>query len=194
MFSTSWPIAVVASFLMSCGPATQVGTQGSFRTPTPDGSLNTNLIETQSDIIENTISLVAGRQEGAGLRAYAGIRPNQPIQAPLLGEATFRGPYSVAFIEDIAITNNFVRGRNSLLEGTITLRTDLSQMTVFGTDDILTIRAHIQDGNRIEGEIEVLDVPGILQGEIGNDRVFGAFHGGDPTHLLSGGFVANRQP
>ena len=194
MFLVRWLFVTSTVVLVSCGPSSKQGVQGAFRTPLPGGGIETSLVETQSATIDGTISLVAGRQEGAGLRAYAGIIPGQPMQQPLAGEATFEGPYAVAFIENIVIEDNFVRGRNSILDGTITLSTDLSEMTLFGTDEALTVRARIIENTQIVGEVEILGVPGVLEGEIGEDRTFGAFHGGDLTHLISGGFVATRQP
>ena len=188
-------LSLLAIFvLVCCGPAAQEGTHGGFTTPAPDGKIDGNLVETQSAIIGNTISVAAGRQEGTGLHAYAGIIPGQPVQVPLSGEAIFRGPYVTAFIEDITIEDNFVQGRNSKLEGTITLMTNLSELTLFGTDGVLTVRARISNNDTISGEVEVLGVPGVLSGEVGEDRAFGMFHGSDLTHVMSGGFVASRQP
>jgi hypothetical protein len=188
-------ISLLASgFLMCCGPVAQEGTHGGFITPARDGTIDGNLVETQSAVIANTVSLVAGRHEGSGLRAYAGIVPDQPVQAPLLGEGTFRGPYVIAFIDRIVVEDNFVSGLSTKREGTITLTTNLTEMTLFGTDEVLTVRAHVSDNQTLSGEVEFEGVPGVLQGEIGEDRAFGVFHGGDLTHLMSGGFVTSRQP
>ena len=189
-----WPGLWAAGLLISCSPMSPGSTNGAFRSPDPDGRIPHTLVETQSAVIDDTISIVAGRREGDGLRAYAGIIPDQPAQDPIVGSATFRGPYAVAFIEDITTENDFVTGRNSILEGTITLQANLTEMTLTGTDGIFTVQARIQDNTQISGEVDVLGVPGTLAGEIGEDRTFGAFYGGDLTHLMSGGFVAARVP
>ena len=179
---------------MSCSATSPESTISAFRTPDPNGRIQTTLVETQSAIIANTISIVSGRQENEGLRAYAGIIPNQRPQDTLTGSATFRGPYAVAFLENITVEDNFVTGRNSIIEGTITLEADLSDRSLSGTDGIFSVQASIQNDTQINGEVTVLGVPGTLEGEIGADRAFGAFHGGDLTHLMSGGFVAERSP
>ncbi len=189
-----WPVLTTVFIASSCGPAAQKGASGGFETPAPNGQFPVTLVETQSTVLDDTVSLIAGREEGVGLRAYAGIIPDQPVQSDLTGNATFTGPYAVAFIEDIAITDNFVRGRNSLLRGTITLDADLSTLSFSGTDQVLTVDAQIRDDNVLDGQVTVLGVAGTLQGEIGEDRAFGAFHGADETHLMSGGFVSYPAP
>jgi hypothetical protein len=194
MYFLRWPSIGSIWFLMSCGATTPGSTNGAFISPDLSGQISHDLVETQSASIDETVSIVSGRREDEGLRAYAGIIPNQPVQEPLLGNATFSGPYAVAFIEDILIEDGFVTGRNSILEGTITLQADLSDMTLSGSDGLFSVQAQILNNAQINGDVQVFGVPGSLEGEIGEDRAFGAFHGSDPTHLMSGGFVTNRVP
>lgn len=183
-----------ACLLAACSTTEQDAIRGAFVTPTQDGTFNANLVEVQTAVIDNTVSFTAGRQEGVGLRAYAGIVPDQPTQTSLVGDATFRGPYSIANISDIKINDNFVTGRNAIINGEITLTTDLSTMTLTGTDKVLTVRGRIADDQRLTGEIEAFGVTGTLQGEIGTDRAFAAFHGQNATNLIAGGFVTTVQP
>lgn len=194
MYFLKWPSIWSTWFLISCGATTPGSTSGAFISPSLNGQISHDLVETHSAIIDDTVSIVSGRHEGEGLRAYAGIIPNQPVQEPLLGNATFSGPYAVAFIEDILVEDDFVTGRNSILEGTITLQADFSDMTLSGSDGLFSVQAQILNNAQINGDVEVLGVTGLLEGEIGVDRAFGAFHGSDQTHLMSGGFVTNRSP
>lgn len=162
--------------------------------PDADGRFAASLTETQSAVVADTIGLVAGRQEDVGLIAIAGIIPGQPAQDPLTGAALFEGPYTVAFIEDIDLTENFITGRNSLIQGNVTLRADLSDNTLSGTDEILTVSGRFDHDSQLTGTVSVLNVPGTLQGAIGSERAYAAFHGGDETHVMSGGFVTERRP
>ena len=194
MRSAKWLSLMTASVLASCGATTADSTSGAFRTPDQNGRIPNSLIETQSAVIGDTIAIVAGRHPDLGLRAYAGIIPDQPPQPPLVGHARFEGPYTVAFIENIIVENEFVTGRNSLITGTITLETDFAAKTLTGSDEILTVRGQISDTTTLSGEVTVLGVPGQFEGHIGSERAFGAFHGSTPTNLMSGGFVADRVP
>ena len=194
MFVIKWPVVGAVFFAASCGPAAQNGVKGVYQTPATTGEFDVTLVETQSAVIDGTVSFIAGREEDAGLRAFSGVIPNQPDQPDLIGNATFTGDYAVAFIDEISITDDFVTGRNTLMTGTITLNADLPQQTLSGTNGALTISSRIMNGRDLVGSVNMLGVPGELRGEIGDSRAFGAFHGADETHLFSGGFVTHRTP
>ncbi len=201
MLSKRWPLLLATIFLASCSKSptqlsvAQIGVEGEFKTPAADGHFEHNLIETQSDVIDDTVSFLTGHEVGVGVSAFAGILPNQPAQAPLSAQATFTGNYRAAIIRDISIIDNELHGKNALTdEGTITLDADLSEMTLIGSDGFLSVDAQIVENTRLEGDVEINGVPGTLIGEIGDDRAFGAFQGGDETNLMSGGFVTTRNP
>lgn len=204
MFVFRWPPVLALILLSSCGPAAREGVVAGFEMPDPNGftaselnpskAFGITLVETQSGVIDDTIAFVAGREEGAGLRAFAGVLPDQAIQPPVSGNAAFSGDYSVAFIDEIEITDNFVTGRNTLMNGTITLNADLSDQTLDGSDGVLSVTSRFDSAGAITGTVNVLGVSGELRGEVGDVRAFGAFHGADDTHLYSGGFVTSRDP
>ena len=134
----------------------------------------------------------SGTEPGGGLRALSGFTKASDIDLrPVTSVGSYTGRYELIEVYDIEVSFGYVSGSQRRVTDEIVLDADFAAGTLTGRSGQLSVSGRAI-GSQLTGSVTYRGVSGDLQGNLGDDKAIGAFHGNDDDLIYAGGFLTYR--